>query len=297
MRKPKKGQWRLEAAFLAGLILFAVVGASVEQRLARPASAQDTAVPLPVAMYHSVTDQGDSPGEYVISPSMLEKDLQWLSQHGYETVVVGDLVSHVENGTPLPEKPVMLTFDDGYYNNYRNAYPLLQKYGMQAVLSPVGTLVEQFTETDDPEEHEVWSYCTRQELQEMAVSGVVEMQNHSYDFHELTPRRGCLRKIGEDEATYRNIFFEDTRKAQELFRSIGISPPVCYTYPYGARNAETDALVQEYGFVASLSCEEGITCITRDAASLKNIRRYNRDGRISSEQFWQKVLGQLEEVS
>lgn len=297
MRKPKKGQWRLEAAFLAGLILFAVVGASVEQRLARPASAQDTAVPLPVAMYHSVTDQGDSPGEYVISPSMLEKDLQWLSQHGYETVVVGDLVSHVENGTPLPEKPVMLTFDDGYYNNYRNAYPLLQKYGMQAVLSPVGTLVEQFTETDDPEEHEVWSYCTRQELQEMAVSGVVEMQNHSYDFHELTPRRGCLRKSGEDEATYRNIFFEDTRKAQELFRSIGISPPVCYTYPYGARNAETDALVQEYGFVASLSCEEGITCITRDAASLKNIRRYNRDGRISSEQFWQKVLGQLEEVS
>ncbi len=297
MRKPKKGQWRLEAAFLAGLILFAVVGASVEQRLARPVSAQDTAVPLPVAMYHSVTDQGESPGEYVISPSMLEKDLQWLSQHGYETVVVGDLVSHVENGTPLPEKPVMLTFDDGYYNNYRNAYPLLQKYGMQAVLSPVGTLVEQFTETDDPEEHEVWSYCTSGELQEMAASGVVEIQNHSYDFHELTPRRGCLRKSGEDEATYRNIFFEDTRKAQELFRSIGISPPVCYTYPYGARNAETDALVQEYGFVASLSCEEGITCITRDAASLKNIRRYNRDGRISSEQFWQKVLGQLEEVS
>lgn len=297
MRKPKKGQWRLEAAFLAGLILFAVVGASVEQRLARPVSAQDTAVPLPVAMYHSVTDQGESPGEYVISPSMLEKDLQWLSQHGYETVVVGDLVSHVENGTPLPEKPVMLTFDDGYYNNYRNAYPLLQKYGMQAVLSPVGTLVEQFTETDDPEEHEVWSYCTSGELQEMAASGVVEIQNHSYDFHELTPRRGCLRKSGEDEATYRNIFFEDTRKAQELFRSIRISPPVCYTYPYGARNAETDALVQEYGFVASLSCEEGITCITRDAASLKNIRRYNRDGRISSEQFWQKVLGQLEEVS
>ncbi len=297
MRKPKKGQWRLEAAFLAGLILFAVVGASMEQRLARPVSAQDTAVPLPVAMYHSVTDQGESPGEYVISPSMLEKDLQWLSQHGYETVVVGDLVSHVENGTPLPEKPVMLTFDDGYYNNYRNAYPLLQKYGMQAVLSPVGTLVEQFTETDDPEEHEVWSYCTSGELQEMAASGVVEIQNHSYDFHELTPRRGCLRKSGEDEATYRNIFFEDTRKAQELFRSIGISPPVCYTYPYGARNAETDALVQEYGFVASLSCEEGITCITRDAASLKNIRRYNRDGRISSEQFWQKVLGQLEEVS
>ncbi len=282
---------------MAGLILFAIVGASVERRFAEPASAQDTAVLLPVAMYHSVTDQGESPGEYVISPSMLEKDLQYLSQHGYETVVVGDLVSHVEKGTPLPEKPVMLTFDDGYYNNYCNAYPLLKQYGMQAVLSPVGMLVEQFTETDDPEEHEVWSYCTSGELKEMADSGVMEIQNHSYDFHELSPRRGCLRRSGEDEATYRSIFMEDTRKAQELFHSIGITEPVCYTYPYGARNAETDALVQECGFVASLSCEEGIACITRDGASLKNIRRYNRDGRISSEQFWQKVLGQLEEVS
>ena len=83
---------------MAGLILFAIVGASVERRFAEPASAQDTAVLLPVAMYHSVTDQGESPGEYVISPSMLEKDLQYLSQHGYETVVVGDLVSHVEKG-------------------------------------------------------------------------------------------------------------------------------------------------------------------------------------------------------
>lgn len=296
MRKPKKGQWRLEAVFLIGVILFAMAGAFVEQKV-KPVSAQDTAIPLPVAMYHSVTDQGESPAEYVISPSMLEKDLQYLKQHGYETVVVRDLVFHVEKGTPLPEKTVMLTFDDGYYNNYRNAYPLLQKYGMQAVLSPVGTLVEQFTKTDDPEEHEVWSYCTQKELQEMAQSGVMEIQNHSYDFHELKPRRGCLRKNGEDEAAYRSIFLEDTQKAQELFVSSGISAPVCYTYPYGARNAETDALVQECGFTVSLSCEEGITCITRDAESLKNIRRYNRDGRISSEQFWQKVLGQLEEGS
>lgn len=268
----------------------------MEQKV-KPVSAQDTAIPLPVAMYHSVTDQGESPGEYVISPSMLEKDLQYLKQHGYETVVVGDLVSHVEKGTPLPEKPVMLTFDDGYYNNYCNAYPLVQKYGMQAVLSPVGTLVEQFTNTDDPEEHEVWSYCTQKELQEMAQSGVIEIQNHSYNFHELKPRRGCLRKKGEEEAAYRSIFLEDTQKAQQLFVSSGISAPVCYTYPYGARNAETDALVQQCGFVVSLSCEEGITCITRDAESLKNIRRYNRDGRVSSEQFWQKVLGQLEEGS
>lgn len=297
MRKPKKGQWRIEAIFLIGMILFAMAGVHIERRLAQPVSAQDTAVMLPVAMYHSVTDEGESPGEYVISPSMLEQDLQYLSQQGYETVIIRDLIRHIEQGTPLPEKPVMLTFDDGYYNNYCNAYPLLKQYGMQAVVSPVGTLVEQFTRSDDAEKHEAWSYCTRGELKEMADSGVIEIQNHSYDFHQLTPRKGCLRKSGEDETAYRTIFMEDTERAQQLFRTIGISKPLCYTYPYGARNEETDALVHECGFVASLSCEEGISCITRDAESLKNIRRYNRDGRISSEQFWQKVLGQLKEGS
>lgn len=296
MRKPKKGQWRWEAVFLTALILFAIIGSGVERQLVREASAQDTDVFLPVAMYHSVTDEGESPGAYVISPAMLERDLQYLSDHGYETVTISDLVSYVEDGTPLPKKPVMLTFDDGYYNNYCNAYPLLQKYNMQAVLSPVGTLVEQFSNTDDEQEHEVWSYCTGEELQEMVASGVMEIQNHSYDFHDLKPRRGCLPVQGEDKSVYHDIFFEDTRRAQQMFASLGIPEPICYTYPYGARNDETDAVVEEYGFAASLSCEEGIACIVRDPACLKDIRRYNRDGRISSEQFWQKLLEQTGEA-
>lgn len=262
---------------------------------AREASKTDTAVLLPVAMYHSVTDMGDSPGQYVISPSMLESDLKYLSEHGYKTVTVNDLIAYVMDGAPLPEKPVMLTFDDGYYNNYCNAYPLLKKYDMRAVLSSVGALTEQFSETDDPEEHEAWSYCTRAELKEMADSGVIEMQNHSYDFHTLDTRKGCLRKSGEDAATYRTMFLEDTQRAQDLFAEMGIAVPTCYTYPYGALNEETEALLDTCGFTASLSCEEGIASIVRDPACLRRIRRFNRDGRVTSEQFWGKVLEQIEE--
>lgn len=261
----------------------------------RQASKADTAVLLPVAMYHSVTDVGDSPGQYVISPSMLENDLNYLSEHGYTTVTVNDLIAYVMDGASLPEKPVMLTFDDGYYNNYCNAYPLLQKYDMRAVLSPVGTLTEQFSQTDDPEEHEAWSYCTRAELKEMADSGVIEMQNHSYNFHTLDQRKGCLRKSGENTETYRAMFIDDTQQAQDLFTEIGIAKPICYTYPYGALNEETEELIGQCGFTASLSCEEGIASIVHDPACLRRIRRFNRDGRVTSEQFWGKVLEQMEE--
>lgn len=261
----------------------------------RQASKADTAVLLPVAMYHSVTDVGDSPGQYVISPSMLENDLNYLSEHGYTTVTVNDLIAYVMDGASLPEKPVMLTFDDGYYNNYCNAYPLLQKYDMRAVLSSVGALTEQFSQTDDLEEHEAWSYCTRAELKEMADSGVIEMQNHSYNFHTLDQRKGCLRKSGENTETYRAMFIDDTQQAQDLFTEIGIAKPICYTYPYGALNEETEELIGQCGFTASLSCEEGIASIVHDPACLRRIRRFNRDGRVTSEQFWGKVLEQMEE--
>lgn len=261
----------------------------------RQASKADTAVLLPVAMYHSVTDVGDSPGQYVISPSMLENDLNYLSEHGYTTVTVNDLIAYVMDGASLPEKPVMLTFDDGYYNNYCNAYPLLQKYDMRAVLSSVGALTEQFSQTDDLEEHEAWSYCTRAELKEMADSGVIEMQNHSYNFHTLDQRKGCLRKSGENTETYRAMFIDDTQQAQDLFTEIGIAKPTCYTYPYGALNEETEELIGQCGFTVSLSCEEGIASIVHDPACLRRIRRFNRDGRVTSEQFWGKVLEQMEE--
>ena len=72
-------------------------------------SANQSVILLPAAMYHSVTDAGDSPAQYVISPSMLESDLQYLQAHGRETVTIHDLLAYVQDGAALPEKPVLLT--------------------------------------------------------------------------------------------------------------------------------------------------------------------------------------------
>lgn len=293
-----KREHRWEAVLLICLLAAVSTALWAEHRTAvRQTAAAAETILLPVAMYHSVTDEGKSPGQYVISPSMLEQDLQYLCDRDYTTVTIADLIEYVQTGEPLPEKPVMLTFDDGYYNNYCNAYPLLEKYQMKAVLSPVGTLTEQFSQSTDPTENEVWSYCTGAELKEMSDAGVMEIQNHSYDFHTLRPRKGCLRKSGEDLMQYEQIFVNDTEKAQQLFVSLDIPSPVCYTYPYGACNKETDALVERCGFTVTLSCEEGDACITRDSACLKRIRRSNRDGRETSEQFWSSLLARAEEVN
>ena len=83
--------------------------------------AEDPGVRVPVIMYHAVMDDASRLGKYVISPEELESDFKWLSENGYTAVLSEDLINYTENGAALPEKPILLTFDDGYYNNYRKA--------------------------------------------------------------------------------------------------------------------------------------------------------------------------------
>ena len=84
---------------------------------------------------YSINSRESRTGDYVITPKAFRKDLEWLRDAGYQTVVVQDLLNYVEEGVPLPEKPVMITFDDGYYDNYLNAFPILQELQMKAVIS------------------------------------------------------------------------------------------------------------------------------------------------------------------
>ena len=89
------------------------------------APAGEEGIVLPIIMYHSILRDNARTGQYVITPARLEQDMLYLRERGYTTVGVNDLIEYVYNGVPLPEKPVMLTFDDAYYNNLTYLEPLL----------------------------------------------------------------------------------------------------------------------------------------------------------------------------
>ena len=110
---------------------------------------------VPIVMYHGVLDDTSRQGQYIITPTQLEEDLKIIKERGYTTVVMQDLLDYVDNGTPLPDKPIMLTFDDGYYNNYLYADPLLKRYGMKAVISPVCKWTEFYSDTPGQSDHAI----------------------------------------------------------------------------------------------------------------------------------------------
>lgn len=244
---------------------------------------------VPVIMYHSILKDSSLQGRYVVSPLQLENDLKYLSENGYTAITVADLLAYVDEGIPLPEKPVMLTFDDGYYNNYLYAFPLMRKYGFKMVLSVIGKFSDDFSNTSD--ENAYYSHCTWDQLREMELSGYVEVQNHSFDMHSTDKgRNGTKKNSWESVENYKEILSRDILKCQNyLVEQSGITP-TAFTYPFGAISSESVSILKELGFKASFSCENKMNLITRDPECLFGINRFIRPSGEASETYFESTV-------
>ena len=142
-----KQTWKRITMGLAAVCTLAA--ATVHFAVGHAAEAQKEGVLVPILMYHSILKDPQRAGMHVLSPDTLEQDLRYLKDHGYTTVSMQQLLDAVYQDAPLPDKPVVLTFDDGYLNNLTYVLPLLEKYDMKATISIVGAYTEQAEREDD----------------------------------------------------------------------------------------------------------------------------------------------------
>ncbi len=259
--------------------------------MARPASEPaEEGVFLPIVMYHSLLKDPARANSYTVSPAVFERDLTYLLDKGYRTVVVQDLIDHVQTGAPLPEKPVMITFDDGHLNNLTYALPILQAHGARAVVSVVGAYVEEAVRENDP--NPMYAYLTWDDLRELYRSGCFEIQNHSFGLHQNKGARGATRREGEVLARYQQRLIDDVLKMQQaVLENVGWQP-TAFTYPFGYIDKDGEQVLRELGFQATLTCAEHGNRITRDPSSLYLLGRYNRPSGMSTDRFMKKLLKQ-----
>lgn len=251
--------------------LLAVLLAAPARASDSPAEDGDTYL-VPIVMYHEV--KPFKAGKDVILPWEFEADLRYLTENGYATVVMADLIAWVRDGVPLPEKPVVLSFDDGYLNNYVYVFPLLRQYGVRIVFSIIGKNTDDFTEI--PDDNVDYSHVTWEQLREMLDSGLVEVQNHTYDLHGCRSRLGCLPMPHESDAAYERILTEDVLKLQDEIRLMTGRTPTTFAYPYGKKGRATDDILKKLGFSATLSCDYGVNTVSRDPECLYGLRRICR---------------------
>ena len=173
-------------------------------------------VNVPILMYHAIGDETWGYSDLFVRPAELENHLQYLADNGYETIFFEDL-SHLEDF----EKPVILTFDDGYDDNYTELYPILQKYQAKATIFVIPR--------DLGKAHKM----TAAQIQELAQSGLVSIQSHTWSHGNLS----CM-----DEAT----LIAEMERSRDAITALTGSEPFVVCYPEGTRSELSVAVARRY---------------------------------------------------
>ena len=201
---------------------------------------------VPVLNYHQVNNSR------IISPLTVTnrdfaKQMQYLADNGYHTVTVDELILAWEQGAELPDKPVVITFDDGYVDNYEWAYPILKHYNFKATIFLVSDFMDRFD-----------NYLTWDNVKTMHESGLIDFESHTLSHEELT-------KLKPEEIRHQ---LTGSRKALEW----RLKKPVhCLAYPCGSYNEEVLRLMNETGYKAAFTVNYGLAGSNEPRLALNRI--------------------------
>lgn len=222
---------------------------------------------VPVLMWHNLAEE--SSGDMTISVDTFRAQIEALHEAGFKTVSLQQLYDYVHFGTELPEKPIVLTFDDGYLSNYEYAYPILQEYDMQATIFAIGVSVGKDTYKDT--DHAMTPHFGADEAREMVDSGLISVQSHTFDMHQWPPfedgdaqvRETLLPFDGEADADYEAAVEADFAESRELLESITGQPVNALAFPEGAYVTLTQDALRSAGAEMTFTTVRAVNTVVK----------------------------------
>ena len=228
---------------------------------------------VPILMYHDISYLGQG---YSKTPEQFKAQMQELKDAGFQTIFYSQLIDYVEQGTPLPEKPILISIDDGYRTNYTYVFPILKELDMKAEISLIGDAIL----------YADWG-MRWPEVREMQESGLVSFQAHTKSLHgdhtAQGGRLGVLKTADESWDSYVQLLGQDTTAILDLIQQeTGVRPQV-FTYPRGKWNPMAEGVVSRLGCKASVTTRDGVALVTQgDPSSLRLMDRIGMDFRNGS---------------
>jgi peptidoglycan/xylan/chitin deacetylase (PgdA/CDA1 family) len=214
-------------------------------------------------MYHHIAEPPPDADavrvDLSVPPDVFDEEIKFLFDQGFHTIHLTDLVNHLQNDAPLPARPIVITFDDGYDDNYLNAFPTLKDFRF------VGSF---FIITNRPD-NSVPGYMTWQQIEEMAANGM-EIGSHSWD-HRYN--------LGEMPASVQWAEIKPSHDA--VLQHFPNQAPV-FAYPSGSYNATTQSFLEHLGYVAAVTTRQGVT---QYADALYELHRVRIHGQWSINEF------------
>lgn len=214
---------------------------------------------IPILAYHTVAADAPRPHRaFALTPDAFRAHLELIRNGGYETLTVSDVVQGLRRPEDLPERPVALTFDDGFADMHRAVLPLLAERGMTATaFVPTASVRARSTDAD-------WRHLSVTELRELAANGI-EIGSHTHTHIELD-----LARTGDvtDEVTRSKSVLEDTLEMQVL----------SLAYPYGYSSPTVRELVAKAGYSAACGVRHALSSTDDDPFDLARVRMLRRTG-------------------
>jgi peptidoglycan/xylan/chitin deacetylase (PgdA/CDA1 family) len=209
-------------------------------------------VRVPILMYHRIEDpppDADSlRRDLAVRPANFEAQLRYLKQEGYESITLNDLALHLTVGKPLPPRPIILTFDDGYADFYRHAFPLLQRFGFGGTVFLVSAPID----AHNPD------FLSWPEVEEMHQAGI-KFEPHSYDHPDMRNRG------------FQFLVFQILAPKEAIEARTG---ETCrfFAYPSGRYDQFVIDVLRSAHFWGGVLTEQGATHTTDDLFTLDRVR-------------------------
>ena len=205
--------------------------------LPTPSGVYSWTLKVPVLMYHYISEPPEDADKYrrdlSVAPQDFAKQMAYLADNGFEAIDFYDLSLAIADKRQLPEKPVIISLDDGYADNYENAFPILQEHGMQATFFVVTQFIDEGRE----------GYLDWEMVKEMAAAGM-RIEPHSKTHPDLS--------IAEREY----VIYEALGSQETIAAHIGYTPRY-FCYPGGDYNDETIAVLKELNYWGALTTADG----------------------------------------
>lgn len=199
---------------------------------------------IPVLNYHQINDRDVN--ALTLTTEEFAMEMDYLKDAGYTTITADELIDALEHGAPLPQKPVLITFDDGYIDNFQNAYPILKERNMKAMIFLITDYVGQYP-----------NYLTWDQIRTMQANGI------SFGSHTLN--HSVLTQCTPAEVKKQ---LSESRRAIEW----RLGKPVHFlAYPCGYTTNTIEEQVQEAGYRAAFTVDLGYALPGDDLYSLHRV--------------------------
>lgn len=226
---------------------------------------------IPILMYHHLVADGGETNDLTITESKFRRDMEYLRAGGYTALSPEELDEILRGARPCPEKPVVISFDDGYRSNYALAYPILRETGQRAVIALITANIRETAEESN-------FMLAWPEIEEMAASGTVFFGSHTDNLHNpetggmLRPGRravnGVRRLPEETQEEYAARVGGDIARSCRLIEAHTGAPVRWFAYPYGVCDRWCEAELDKLEVPVSVLTNAGYAVAGRPARRL-----------------------------